>query len=77
MKISLPSEKTITVRKKTLTTSELEVFKIVETPEKKVVAVSIKGLGRVKIKTLSGTNYDSPPWTNESLAAAVLEQFSA
>lgn len=77
MKISLSSEKTIKIRNTSITTSELEIVKIVDIPEKKVVAVLIKGLGRVRVKALSGTSYDSPPWTNESLAAAVLEQFSA
>ena len=77
MKITLPSEKTITLRKKTITASQLEVTKVVDLPAKKVVAAIIEGLGWVRVKALSGDKYDSPQWTNETLAAALVEQFGS
>ena len=77
MKITLSSQKTIINKSKTLTASELEILKIVDTPSKKYIGVIIKGLGRIKINTLSGTNYDNPQWTNESLVTAVTEQLNS
>ena len=77
MKITLPSEKTITVRKKTITTSEIEVIRVVDLTNKKVVAAIIKGLGWVRVKDLSGDKYDNPQWTNESLTTALLAQFGS
>ncbi len=76
MKITLPSEKTITLKNKSITASEVTVVKVVDIPEKKIVAAFIKDLGRVRVKALCGKNYNSPQWTDESLAAALAEQLS-
>ncbi len=74
--VTLPSEKTLNVKGKTLTASQLEVLKVVDLPNKKAVIVLIKGLGKVKVTGLSKDGYDNPQWTNESLAAALVTQFT-
>jgi len=77
MKITLPSEKTITTPKgKSLTATEFVIEKIIDIPSKKVVVAVVTGLGWVRVKNLCGKKYDAPQWTNETLAAHLYEQFS-
>jgi hypothetical protein len=75
-KVTLPSPVTITHPEKggSITTTELNVVKTIDFPGKKQVAVVINGAGKHFVQALSGTAYDSPQWTNESLSAALVTQ---
>lgn len=77
LKVTLPSEKTITANNKTVTASEFIIERTIDVPRRKAVLAVIKDLGKVKVVALCGDNYNNPEWTDESLVQALVAQFSA
>lgn len=72
MNITLNTEKTIVTRPaETKVVTSVTVERIIDIPGEKSVYVFLNDIGRVKLETLSGVNYNNPPWTDELVLDAV------
>jgi len=51
--------------------SSVEIIRVIDLPSKKTVRVLLLGIGFVDLPSLSGANYDNPPWTNDLVVQAL------
>ena len=51
--------------------SSVTIVRVVDLPNKRKVRVLLLGIGFVDLPSLSGDNYDNPPWTNELVVQAL------